>query len=164
MKHFFPQKNPVDTWNAVFKTMQKILPKVRKSLDQTEKPKITILLKNLSSLQKTFGGMNYVFDSRLLKLFAKVQKTLHSKSENIRKKNCWSNYHLVKTKAILKMLSKNTTNSILFFRPRPEITKKLVPLGENRTLLQRLSGHLECHIQNHAKVFKLEAEKCWLKF
>ena len=54
LKHFFPQKNPVHTRNVVFRTMQKFLPKVRKSLDQTQKPKTIILLKIYHLFRKLF--------------------------------------------------------------------------------------------------------------
>ena len=56
------------------------------------------------------------------------------KIQNYMKKDIyWSKYQLVKKNAILKMLSKNTTNSIIFFHPRPEITKKIgsFPLKQN---------------------------------
>ena len=50
---FFPQKNLVDTRKAIFKTVQFFFPKVRKFHDQAKKPQTFILLRNLSSLEKT---------------------------------------------------------------------------------------------------------------
>ena len=58
------------------------LPNVRKSLDKLKNqkktsPKFTISWKN------AFGGLTYILDSFLQKLFPRNQKTLHLKSENL---------------------------------------------------------------------------------
>ena len=90
--------------------MQFFLPNVRKSHDHTQKPKTILLLKNLSSLQRTFWRHKLHFCSRLLKLFAKIQKNSTLKFRKHMKKVSinWSNFYLVKRHALLKVLSKNT--------------------------------------------------------
>ena len=81
---FFPQKNLLDTRNADFKTIQLFFAKSQKIPgSSSETANIYSSQKIIISSKNTFGGINYIFDSRLLKLFAKVQRTLHTKSENI---------------------------------------------------------------------------------
>ena len=74
LKHFFPQQSPEDTWNAVFKTMKKLFAKNNESLDKTQKPKKKIFPNFYHLSKKVFGGIKYIFDCRLLKLFAEAKK------------------------------------------------------------------------------------------
>ena len=82
------------------------LPNVRKSLDKLKNqkktsPKFTISWKN------AFGGLTYILDSFLQKLFPRNQKTLHLKSENLYKKIIyWSNFHLDKKMEFCKSCQK----------------------------------------------------------
>ena len=80
---FFPQITLVDTRNSVYKTTQIFFAKSQKISRQNQKPKI-FFLQSIPSLEKqSFGGITYIFDSPLQKLFTKNQKLLHTNSKNI---------------------------------------------------------------------------------
>ena len=127
LMNYFPRKNLWSLEHQFLKPCKSFMPKVRNFRDQTQKQK-KVFLKTCHLFRKIFWRQKLHFwQPSHNNARQKRKKNRHSKSENISKKSVyWSNFHLGKKHAILKIVSKNKTNSFILFRSRPEINQKVL--------------------------------------
>ena len=125
---FFSSKKILCSLELQFlKPCKSFMPKVRNFRDQTQKQKKNFL-KTCHLFKKNFWRQKLQFWKPSHKnARQKRKKNRHYKSENISEKSVyWSNFHLGKKHAILKVVSKIKTNSFILFRSRPEINQKVL--------------------------------------
>ena len=95
--HSFPRKNLVVTWTSVFTNMQKFYAKSQKLSRSNSETKKTIS-RNLSSLQKKLLETKITFLTALSwKCSPETEKNWHSKSENIPKKQMFTDLTFIST-------------------------------------------------------------------
>ena len=96
--HSFPRKNLVVTWTSVFTNMQKFYAKSQKLSRSNSETKKTIS-RNLSSLQKKLLETKITFLTALSwKCSPETEKNWHSKSENIPKKQMFTDLTFISAK------------------------------------------------------------------